>query len=151
MKVLNSSPTTYVHFEVAIKPGVTPIPKNREESVREMIKKYANFLSEVEGGAPGSGPTNVGQSAQIASLQAELLKANTQVSKLQKLLTKDQDPKAVANRKAHEAEERATAAEARVTELEGLLTAATAPKSEAAPEAPAATISEADPAPSTGN
>lgn len=125
MRVFNSSHVQrYAHHELDIKPGFTDVPPEREESVKALIKRYPHHLSE-GGTAPAElrakADTIAAQAVKIASLEA-------QNKKLQQLLTEDPksgDPKAVANRRAKEAEEALAEAreqiatlQARVSELE---------------------------------
>lgn len=103
MKVFNSSGTRFAHHELLIGPGVTSVPETRVESVRALIKKYPEKLSELTAEGPGHKVT----ADVIAAKDAELAKLRGQVTKLQELLTKDPsqlEPKAVANKRANQAE-----------------------------------------------
>ncbi len=103
MKVFNSSSVRFAHHELLIGPGVTDVPENRIESVRALVKKYPDKLSELTVDAKGQKVS----ADTIAAKDAELGKLRAQVTKLQDLLTKDpsqMEPKAVANKRANQAE-----------------------------------------------
>ncbi len=103
MKVFNSSSVRFAHHELLIAAGVTDVPEARVESVRALIKKYPDKLSELTVDTKGQQVS----AATIATQNAELAKLRAQVTKLQDLLTKDpsqMEPKAVANKRANQAE-----------------------------------------------
>lgn len=120
MRVFNKGRRTFVHHELAIRPGFTDIPAEREEGVKILLVRYPGEL--VEGGAASG---EIAAKNQVIQEQAaQIAQLNVQVSKLQKLLTADpksNDPKAVANRRAEKAEGELAEAKAEIARLQGLL------------------------------
>lgn len=122
MRVFNASRAQhYVHHELDLKPGFTEVPKEREESVRELLKKYPHHLTE-----GGTAPAELKEKTDLLAAQAAKIKTlEEQNAKLAKLLSEpSDDPKAAANRRADKAEADLEEANARISELTAELEAA---------------------------